>query len=162
VRLCPEFGLLPHGFSRRAVASQFWSMFCNRDLIDPAVGDLMVDDFRRIYHTAGARYAFPASARNIYLEAPFGSNGFYPRLAGLKQPARFVWVSHDRLVPAGFSPYVREWLPSAEQVTVDQCRHVPQVECAAQTNKLLLSFFAAAEAPESGRRGPDALDQAAA
>ena len=73
--LRPELGMLPHGFRRSLVASQFRSIFYNRDAIDPAVGDLMVDEFRRIYHSAGARYAFLASARNIYLEAPFGRNG---------------------------------------------------------------------------------------
>ena len=81
--LRPEFGLLPHTFRRSVVASQFWSMFHDRDLIDPAVADLMVDEFRRIYHTAGARYALLASARNIYLEAPFGRHGFYRRLSEL-------------------------------------------------------------------------------
>ena len=76
--LRPELGMLPHGFRRSLVASQFRSFFYNRDAIDPAVGDLVVDEFRRIYHSAGARFAFLASARNIYLEAPFGRNGFYP------------------------------------------------------------------------------------
>src|SRR5205807_2714657 len=87
--LRPEFGLLPHGFRRSTVASQFWSIFYDRDVIDPAVGDLMVDEFRRIYQTAGARYAFLSSARNIYLEAPFGRAGFYPRLSKLQPPALF-------------------------------------------------------------------------
>src|SRR2546421_2768167 len=63
--LRPELGLLPHGFRRSVVASQFRSFFYNRDAIDPAVGDLVVDEFRRIYHTAGARVAFLASARHI-------------------------------------------------------------------------------------------------
>ena len=53
--LRPEFGLLPHTFRRTIVASQFWSMFHDRDLIDPEVAELMVDEFRRIYHTPGAR-----------------------------------------------------------------------------------------------------------
>ncbi|MBV8432476.1 MAG: alpha/beta fold hydrolase, partial [Solirubrobacterales bacterium] len=82
----PEFGLLPHGFTRNTVASQFWSLFHDRDLIDPEVGELMVDEFRRIYQSAGARLAFLASARNIYLEAPYGRNGFYPRLSELRPP----------------------------------------------------------------------------
>jgi pimeloyl-ACP methyl ester carboxylesterase len=143
--LRPEFGLLPHGFSRSMVASQFWSIFYNRDVIDPAVGDLMVDEFRRIYQTAGARYAFLASARNIYLEAPFGRGGFYPRLAGLKPPALFMWGSHDWLVPPAFGRHVRRWLPGAEQLTVQCCGHVPQVECPEQTHRLLLEFFARAD-----------------
>jgi pimeloyl-ACP methyl ester carboxylesterase len=143
--LRPELGLLPHGFRRSTVASQFWSMFHDRDVIDPAVGDLMVDEFRRIYHSAGARFAFLASARNIYLESPFGRDGFYPRLSKLQPPALFVWGSHDSLVPAAFGPHVREWLPSAEQLTIQACGHVPQVEHAEETNELLLDFFGRSE-----------------
>ncbi len=140
--LRPEFGLLPHGFRRATVSAQFWSIFHNRDVLDPAMGELMVDEFRRIYHSAGARYAFLASARNIYLEAPFGHRGFYPRLSALTPPALFVWGSHDGLVPAGFSRHVQKWLPSATQVTIDSCGHVPQVEHSDRVNELLLDFFA--------------------
>jgi pimeloyl-ACP methyl ester carboxylesterase len=166
--LRPEFGLLPHGFRRSLVASQFQSFFYNPEAIDPAVSDLVVDEFRRIYHTAGARFAFLASARNIYLEAPFGHDGFYPRLAGLKPPALFVWGSHDPLVPAAFSRQVRRWLPGAEQVTLDLCGHVPQVERPEETNELLLRFFARAEQAEArggsgprSRRGASAQAEAA-
>lgn len=149
--LRPELGMLPHAFSRKTVASQFWSMFCDRDLIDPAVADLMVDEFRRIYHTAGARYAFLSCARNIYLDKPFGRGGFYPRLAELEPPALFVWGSHDPLVPASFSRHVHQWLPSAEQVTIDHCGHVPQVERPEETNELLMGFFAEAEQADRHR-----------
>jgi pimeloyl-ACP methyl ester carboxylesterase len=143
--LRPEFGLLPHQFHRSMVSAQLWSMFHDKDVIDPAVGDLMVDEFRRIYHTAGARYAFLASARNIYLEPPFGRRGFYPRLAGLRPPALFLWGSHDSLVPAKFMRHVAKWLPSAEQVTIPSCGHVPQVERPQETHELLTDFFARAE-----------------
>ncbi len=162
--LRPEFGLLPHAFRRSTVASHFWSMFWDRDLIDPAVADLVVDEFQRIYHTAGARYALLASARNIYLEAPFGRSGFYRRLTDLHPPALFVWGSHDRLVPAAFSRHVRKWLPHAEQVTIDRCGHVPQVERPEETNQLLLDFFGRAEGGEglgAGRRGLSAGAEAA-
>ncbi|HEY2258299.1 MAG TPA: alpha/beta fold hydrolase [Solirubrobacteraceae bacterium] len=144
--LRPEFGLIPHGFSRNTVTAQFWSMFFDRDLIDPAVADLMVDEFRRIYQSAGARLAFLSSARNIYLEAPYGRNGFYPRLAQLSRPTLFVWGTHDRLIPPGFGRHVSRWLPSAEQVTIEHCGHVPQVERPDETNELLMSFFSRADA----------------
>lgn len=140
--LRPEFGLLPHGFRRSLVASQFWSLFCDRNVIDPAVAELMVDEFRRIYHTAGARYAFLSSARNIYLEPPFGEGGFYPRLSTLTVPSLFVWADHDGLVPAAFARHVASWLPGAEQVTISACGHVPQVERPEETNALLMDFFA--------------------
>jgi pimeloyl-ACP methyl ester carboxylesterase len=143
--LRPEFGLLPHAFTRKQVAAQFWSMFYDRDLIDPEVADLMVDEFRRIYQSPGARLAFLASARNIYLEAPYGRHGFYPRLAELERPALFIWGTHDRLVPAGFRKHVSRWLPSAEQVTLQDCGHVPQVERPEETNELLMRFFARGE-----------------
>src|SRR5207248_8427139 len=126
--LRPEFGLLPHGFRRSMVAAHFWSLFCDRDVIDPAVGELMVDEFRRIYATAGARYAFLSSARNVYLESPFGEHGFYPRLSRLTVPALFIWGDHDTVVPSAFARHVARWLPSAEQVTLEVCGHVPQVE----------------------------------
>jgi pimeloyl-ACP methyl ester carboxylesterase len=152
--LRPEFGLLPHGFTRNTVASQFWSLFFDRDLIDPEVGELMVDEFRRIYHSAGARLAFLASARNIYLEAPYGRHGFYPRLAELRPPALFVWGTHDGLVPAAFGRHVRKWLPSAEQVTIEDCGHVPQVERPEETNELLMRFIARNEISVAGPRTP--------
>jgi pimeloyl-ACP methyl ester carboxylesterase len=120
-------------------------MFYDRDLVDLAVADLVVDEFQRIYHTAGARFALLASARNIYLEAPFGRGGFYRRLSELQAPALFVWGSHDRLVPPAFSRHVRQWLPEAEQVTIERCGHVPQVERPEETNALLLEFFERAE-----------------
>jgi pimeloyl-ACP methyl ester carboxylesterase len=149
--LRPEFGFVPHSFTRTMVANQVWDLFYDRDAIDPTVGDILVDEFRRIYHSAGARYAFLACARNIYLDRPFGKGGFYPRLAKLRPPAVFIWGSHDPLVPAAFGRHVAEWLPSAEQVTLDQCGHVPQVERAAETNALLSALFARAEELERER-----------
>src|SRR3712207_2773304 len=150
--LRPEFGLLPHSLGRARIEHQFWSLFADRDLVDPSVADIAVDEFERIYRTAGARLAFLASARSIYLERPFGRGGFYQRLADLTPPAMFVWSSHDKLIPAGFQRHVERWLPSAEQVLLEGCGHAPQVERPELTNELLMRFFA----------GADAVPQAAA
>jgi len=144
--LRPEFGLVPHRFARATVQRQFWSLFSDRDLVDPSVSDVVVDEFQRIYGSAGARFAFLSSARNIYLEKPFGHDGFYPRLAHLEPPALFVWTSGDTLIPAAFARHVRQWLPSAEHVVLDYCGHVPQVERPEETNALLQRFFARADA----------------
>jgi pimeloyl-ACP methyl ester carboxylesterase len=144
--LRPELGMLPHSLGRRRIEQQFWALFADRDLVDPSVADIVVDEFERIYRNAGARLAFLASARAIYLEAPFGKRGFYPRLAGLHPPALFVWSAHDRLIPEGFRPHVERWLPDAEQVVLHGCGHVPQVERPEQTNGLLERFFARVDA----------------
>jgi pimeloyl-ACP methyl ester carboxylesterase len=144
--LRPEFGLLPHSLGRSRVERTFWSLFADRDLVDPTVADIAVDEFERIYCSAGARTGFLASARAIYLDKPFGRDGFYPRLAKLQPPALFVWSSHDKLIPPGFRRHVEQWLPSAEQITLQGCGHVPQVERPERTNALIRRFLSRADA----------------
>jgi pimeloyl-ACP methyl ester carboxylesterase len=144
--LRPELGVLPHSLGRARIERQFWSLFADRDLVDPSVADIAVDEFERIYRSAGARLAFLTSARAIYLERPFGRNGFYPRLAHLAPPAMFVWGSHDKVIPAGFQRHVERWLPSAEQIRLEGCGHAPQVERPQSTNRLLQRFFAHVDA----------------
>ncbi|MBW3607543.1 MAG: alpha/beta fold hydrolase [Actinobacteria bacterium] len=144
----PELGLLPHRLAREKVAGHFWNLFADSDGIDPSMADVVVDEFQRIYASAGGRIAFLSAARNIYLEAPYGRNGFYGRLSQLEPPALFVWGSHDRVIPPAFGRHVGRWLPSAEQVVLDGCGHVPQVEQAERTSDLLV--FARAD----DARGP--------
>ena len=142
----PELGLLPHRFARDKVAEHFWGLFADPDSIDPSMADVVVDEFQRIYASAGGRIAFLTAARNIYLEAPYGRNGFYGRLSQLEPPTLFVWGSHDRVIPPAFGRHVRRWLPSAEQIVLDGCGHVPQVERAERTSELLEALFARAGA----------------
>ncbi len=144
--LRPELGLLPHKLRRGMVERQLWSMFCDPDALDPSVADVVVDEFQRHYASAGARVAFYASARNIYLDRPFGRGGFYPRLAELQPPALFVWGTHDKLIPAGFRHRVADVLPGAEQVVLEGCGHVPQVERPEQTVGMLRRLFMQTEA----------------
>jgi pimeloyl-ACP methyl ester carboxylesterase len=142
----PELGVLPHRYPRRAVQGQLGSLFCDPDSLDPALADIVVDEFQRIYGSAMARFAFLSSARNIYLDAPWGKNGFYARLADLDAPSLFVWGTHDPLIPAAFKRHVAEWLPAAEQVVMDRCGHVPQIERPEETIGLLTDFLARADA----------------
>ncbi len=144
--LRPELGLLPHHFSRDKVTEHFWSLFADPDAIDPSVADVVVDEFQRIYASPGGRIAFLSAARNIYLDAPYGRNGFYGRLSQLETPALFVWGSHDRVIPPAFAQHVARWLPSAEQIVLDGCGHVPLVERGGQTTGLLERFFARTDA----------------
>ena len=112
--LCPAVAFIKRGFHpivRLAAArarpaapplhAAGWSpassgrMFGDPDAVDPAVADVAVDEFQRIYASAGARFAFLSAARNIYLDKPFGRGGFYPRLAEL-EAARAVRLGHPR------------------------------------------------------------------
>jgi pimeloyl-ACP methyl ester carboxylesterase len=134
----PELGMLPHSLGRGRIERTFWALFADRDLVDPSMADIVVDEFERIYRSRGARLAFISSARAIYLESPAT---FYPRLSTLEPPALFVWSSHDRLIPEAFRHHVQRWLPSAEQVVLEGCGHVPQVEAPKRTNGLQERFF---------------------
>jgi len=148
--LRPELGLLPHSLGRGRIERQFWSMFADRDQVDPSVADIVVDEFQRTYASAGARLALLSCARGLYLEEPFGDRGFYPRLSELAPPAMFVWASEDRIVPAGFGAHVERWLPGAEQIVLDGCGHAPQVERPRQVNGLLHRFLTRVDALRAG------------
>ncbi len=139
--LRPELGMLPHRIARPVIVRQLSSMFADPDALDPSVRDIAVDEFRNTYSSAGARLAFLRSARNLYLDAPFGRGGFYPRLAGLRPDALFVWGTDDPLISAGFSRHVRQWLPRAQQTVLKGCGHVPQIERPEETTALIVKHL---------------------
>jgi len=99
-----------------------------------------VDEFLRAYLTPRGRVAFYAAARQIYLEEPHGSKGFWTRLATLEAPSLFIWGRHDRLVPIGFAAHVQNTLPSARHLQLD-CGHVPQIERPAETHAAIMDFL---------------------
>ena len=142
--LRPELASIPHPMRAATVKAQFWSMFAHPEDLDPTVADVAADEFCRTYRTRAARVAFFAALRNIYLDEPHGHDGFWSRLAELQPPALFVWGDADKLVPASFSRHVAEALPSAEQIVLEECGHVPQVELAERTNRLIREHVAAA------------------
>jgi pimeloyl-ACP methyl ester carboxylesterase len=108
-----------------------------------------VDEFMRAYLTRRGRAAFYAAARQIYLEEPYGEDGFWPRLRTLSQPALFVWGRQDRLVPIAFARHVTEALPTAEHLELD-CGHVPQLERPAETHAAVAAFLTRRPRPGAG------------
>src|SRR4051812_40108335 len=149
--LRPEFAAIPHSFGGALVRQQFWSMFSRPERIHPSAADVAVEEFLRTYRSVNARVAFSASARHIYLEEPNGPRGFYTRLQELEPPAMFVWGDEDPLVPLAFSRYVCDALPTARQVVLEQCGHVPQVEHPADANALVHDFIGHAQASAAER-----------
>jgi pimeloyl-ACP methyl ester carboxylesterase len=125
------------------VRRQLWSMFARPERLDPAVADVVADEFCRTYRSRAGRVAFYASARNIYLDRPWGENGFWTRLESLEPPALFMWGDSDRLVPPAFSRHVEQALPDARQVLLAECGHVPQIELAETANRLIREHVAA-------------------
>jgi pimeloyl-ACP methyl ester carboxylesterase len=149
--LRPELAAIPHTFGTAVVRRQFWSMFARPERIHPSAADVAVEEFLRTYRTSNARVAFHSSARHIYLEEPNGPNGFWTRLEDLDPPAMFVWGDEDPLVPLAFSRYVRDALPEARQVVLEECGHVPQVEHPQDTNAVVHDFIVHAQASAAER-----------
>ena len=139
--LRPELAVIPHALGPDQVRRSFWNMIAEPHRVDPVVGDIAADEFLRTYRSRPARIAFYAAARNIYLEKPHGSGGFWTRLEGLEPPALFVWGGNDRIVPARFSRHVKAILPEAPQVVFSSCGHVPQVELPERTHPVIREFI---------------------
>jgi pimeloyl-ACP methyl ester carboxylesterase len=99
-----------------------------------------VDEFLRAYLTPAGRAAFYAAARQIYLEAPHGRDGFWTRLREVDADALFVWGRRDTLVPIAFARHVADALPHARHLELE-CGHVPQVELPRPTHQAIAAFF---------------------
>jgi pimeloyl-ACP methyl ester carboxylesterase len=158
--LRPELAVIPHALRERVVRDQFQALFARPDRLDPAVAEIAVDEFCTLYRERAARVAFFSAARNIYLDEPHGERGFYARLTHLEPPALFIWGDSDRIIPAAFAPHVEAALPSAEQVILEDCGHVPQVELAERTNGLIARHIESASAPAAPAESRNALRRA--
>jgi pimeloyl-ACP methyl ester carboxylesterase len=99
-----------------------------------------VDEFLRSYTTPRGRAAFYAALRNIYLDEPYGEEGFWTRLRELSPQALFVWGRNDQLVPIAFMQHVQRALPAARHVELD-CGHVPQLEAPRATHAAIRDFL---------------------
>ncbi|HYQ11912.1 MAG TPA: alpha/beta fold hydrolase [Solirubrobacterales bacterium] len=147
----PELAAIPHPMRTTSVRAYFWGLFARPERLDPAAADVAIEEFCRTYRSRSARIAFFAALRNIYLDAPHGGSGLWTRLTTLLPPALFVWGDSDRLVPARFSRHVARAVPSARQVILPECGHVPQVELADRTNALIRRHIARSAAARSLR-----------
>ena len=143
----PEVALLPHQFTRGMIERRFHELFADPGGVNPSLAAMVVDEFRRTYASPGARVAFFAALRQIYLDAPFGPKGFYTRLAGLAAPSLFVWGTHDEVIRPSMRHHVEQWLPGAEQVLLEDVGHIPQVERPERVGELLRRHFASVDAP---------------
>jgi pimeloyl-ACP methyl ester carboxylesterase len=123
-----------------------------RRLVDPIVRRLVpggdrgwtaagVDEFLRAYLTPAGRYAFYESLRNVYLDEPYGEQGFWTRLKRLEPGSLFVWGREDVLVPISFMRHVERALPAAIHLELD-CGHVPQLERPERVHDAMAEFLA--------------------
>lgn len=137
----PELARLPLPLSHRLVVEGIRAMFSDPDRLPQTWYDAAADEAVRVMQSRAHRVAFFSSARQIYLEDAYGKNGFWHRLPGLLPPALFVWGDRDRLVPSSFARHVADALPSAGQIVLEDCGHVPQFEHPEETMAMLRGFL---------------------
>lgn len=143
VRMVPdEVASLAVRFPRTMALRGLRQLFADQSRLPLAWYEAAIDEFTRIVNNRANRLAAFSALRHIYLDEPFGEGGFWDRLPALRPPALFVWGDEDVLIPAGFSRFVTEALPSARSVTIENCGHVPQFEHPAYTTGLILDFLA--------------------
>jgi pimeloyl-ACP methyl ester carboxylesterase/putative sterol carrier protein len=139
--LRPELALLPVPLAHRHVVRSTKAMFSRPRRLQDAWYEAAADEFLRVFSSARGRIAFFSAARQIYLEEPYGEDGFWDRLGDIKSPALFIWGERDRLVPAKFAKHVTNALPDSQSVVLDDCGHVPQFELPEETHALARKFL---------------------
>ena len=143
VRIVPdEIASLPVRIPRRMAMRGLRNLFADPSRLPEAWYDAAMDEFIRVVTMRPNRLATFSALRHIYLDEPFGEQGFWDRLPALKPPALFIWGDKDVLVPPGFARFVDEALPQATTVVMPDCGHVPQFEFQHETARLTREFLA--------------------
>jgi pimeloyl-ACP methyl ester carboxylesterase len=63
------------------------------------------------------------------------------KLGALKTPTLIVWGRDDMLIPLATSKALAEDIAGSQTVVLNDCGHVPQMECAAPFNDALLKYL---------------------
>lgn len=128
---------LPHAVLVRGLRA----LFADPSRLPDAWYDAAVDEFVRVMRVRANRLAVFSSLRNIYLDRPFGPDGFWERLPQLRPPALFLWGARDVLVPASFHRWVAEALPHGRSIVLEDCGHAPHFELPELTATLIHDFL---------------------
>ena len=63
------------------------------------------------------------------------------RLGAIHKPTLIVWGREDKLIPLNFAERFHKEITGSRLEVIDDCGHMPHVECADKFNHALLKFF---------------------
>jgi len=87
--------------------------------------------------TAGDNYTI-----NQFLDSMIrGEDVLDGRLGRIHKPTLIVWGREDKLIPLNFAERFHKEITGSRLEVIDNCGHMPQVECADRFNHPLLKFF---------------------
>ena len=116
---------------RRAMKNTLGILFADPDLVTRQ----LVNDVMKFKRLDGVDAALRTVADKVF---PSGRQGDVPDLSGLEVPMLVIWGSEDRVVPVSHT----ENLPESARVEVlEDTGHMPQMEAAGRTNRLIGEFL---------------------
>ncbi|AEW06161.1 alpha/beta hydrolase fold protein [Sulfobacillus acidophilus DSM 10332] len=62
-------------------------------------------------------------------------------LSRLTMPSLLIWGRHDRIVPLAYGQALRQALPDAELLVIEDCGHLPHIETPELTNQAIHDFL---------------------
>ena len=63
------------------------------------------------------------------------------RLAAINQPTLVVWGREDKLIPLSFGERFHQEIKASRFCVIENCGHMPHVECPEKLNAVLLQFL---------------------
>jgi pimeloyl-ACP methyl ester carboxylesterase len=96
-----------------------------------------IDDLYAQHVAAGDGYAI----QQILDSAVRGEDVLDGRVSAIQKPALIIWGRGDRLVPLALGQRLHRELRGSRLEVIEQCGHMPQVECPAAFNERLLAFL---------------------
>jgi len=70
-----------------------------------------------------------------------GEDALDGRLGAIHKPTLIVWGREDKLIPLNFAERFHKEITGSRLEVIDDCGHMPHVECADKFNHALLKFF---------------------
>ena len=70
-----------------------------------------------------------------------GEDALDGRLSAIRKPTLIVWGREDKLVPLNFAERFHREIVGSQLMVIDNCGHMPHVECPDNFNDGLLRFF---------------------
>ena len=123
--LRPSSACCPTRSAAARIEKQFWSLFADRDLVDPSVADVAVDEFERIYRSAGRAARLPRLRALALPRQALRPRRLLPA-PGRARAAGAVRLGLPRQAdPARLPPPRRAVAAGAEQIMLEGCGHVP-------------------------------------
>jgi 2-hydroxy-6-oxonona-2,4-dienedioate hydrolase len=138
----PGFAAVPKSIDSRALSAL---RLASRDDIR-FLGPLTFHD-KRFYENVDLAFKQRVAAGDSYTVRQIldsmirGEDTLDNRLAAIKQPTLVVWGREDKLIPLSFGERFRREIKASRLCVIDNCGHMPQVECPREFATAMLRFF---------------------